>query len=101
MIVSGCDWSLFESRLFLHQPEVILRLSFHACLTTPNGEKGCTKLITSSMRTISNASCYLYIFEIVDTHFLLIPKLVQIFVVSASCRKCTIGALKSYMLIIM
>jgi hypothetical protein len=35
MIISGCDRLLFESRLFLHQPGVTLRLSFHAGLTTP------------------------------------------------------------------
>jgi hypothetical protein len=29
MIISGCDWSLFESRWFNQQPGVILRLSLH------------------------------------------------------------------------
>jgi hypothetical protein len=36
MVISGCDWSFFESKLFLHQPRVILKLPFHVGLTTPN-----------------------------------------------------------------
>jgi hypothetical protein len=35
MIISGCDWLLFESKLNFQQYGVILRLSFHVGLTSP------------------------------------------------------------------
>ena len=36
MVILSCDWSFFESRLFLHQLGIILKLPFHVGLTTLN-----------------------------------------------------------------
>ena len=58
MIILGCVWSLFEGKLFLHQPKLIMRLSLYVGLTTP--------IVTSAQNILDSRDENFYSQEILD-----------------------------------